>query len=53
MVQDRDLPPVVVDPDRMAQVLGNLVSNALRYTPDAGKSPLSPPGWQKEKSSLR
>ena len=25
-----------VDPERMAQVLGNLVSNALRYTPDGG-----------------
>lgn len=28
-----DLPLVLVDPERMAQVLGNLVSNALRYTP--------------------
>ena len=27
------LPPVNVDPERFAQVLGNLVSNALRYTP--------------------
>lgn len=30
---DDDLPLVLVDPERMAQVLGNLVSNALRYTP--------------------
>ncbi len=37
----RDLPPVMVDPDRMAQVLGNLVSNALRYTPAAGQITLS------------
>jgi signal transduction histidine kinase len=30
------LPPVMVDPQRMAQVLSNLVSNALRYTPPGG-----------------
>lgn len=28
-----DLPMVRMDPDRMAQALGNLVSNAVRYTP--------------------
>ena len=31
------LPDLVVDPDRMIQVLGNLVSNALRYTPEGGQ----------------
>jgi signal transduction histidine kinase len=32
-----NLPPVEADPERMAQVLGNLMSNALRYTPEGGQ----------------
>ncbi len=36
-----DLPDVVADPDRMAQVLDNLVANALRYTPENGRIQLS------------
>ncbi|MEW6320135.1 MAG: response regulator [Acidobacteriota bacterium] len=28
-----DLPPVVVDPDRMVQVIVNLLSNAVKFTP--------------------
>lgn len=36
-----DLPDVEVDVERMAQVLGNLMSNALRYTPARGKITLS------------
>ncbi|MGB1251582.1 MAG: sensor histidine kinase [Candidatus Promineifilaceae bacterium] len=35
------LPHVDVDPDRIAQVLDNLVSNALRYTPKHGAINLS------------
>jgi len=31
-----DLPSIMVDTDRMTQVLNNLVSNALRYTPADG-----------------
>ena len=31
------LPTFYADPDRMAQLLDNLVSNALRYTPEGGK----------------
>ena len=36
-----DLPPVNVDAERMAQVLGNLVTNALRHTPAGGQISLS------------
>jgi signal transduction histidine kinase len=31
------LPPLLVDPQRLGQVLGNLVSNALRHTPPGGR----------------
>jgi two-component system, OmpR family, sensor histidine kinase BaeS len=36
-----DLPEVLADPDRIAQVLGNLLSNALHHTPDGGKITVS------------
>lgn len=38
---ESNLPEVRVDPERMAQVLHNLVSNALRYTPQGGSIVLS------------
>ena len=36
VVTGANLPEVEVDPERMAQVLSNLLSNALRYTPVGG-----------------
>ncbi len=32
-----DLPQVKIDPGRMSQVLGNVLDNALRHTPEGGK----------------
>ncbi len=34
---DADLPELYADPQRISQVLGNLVSNALRHTPAGGR----------------
>jgi two-component system OmpR family sensor kinase/two-component system sensor histidine kinase BaeS len=36
-----DLPPVQADAQRVGQVIGNLVSNALRYVPSGGRVTLS------------
>ena len=36
-----DLPEIQADPDRMAQVLGNLVSNALQHSPQGSRIQLS------------
>lgn len=33
---EENLPEIEIDVERMAQVLGNLMSNALRYTPEEG-----------------
>ena len=35
------LPDIGLDPDRMAQVFGNLITNSLRYTPEGGKITLA------------
>ena len=37
----KDLPNIFVDEDRMVQVLGNLVINAIRYTPEGGQVTLA------------
>ncbi len=36
IIEEPDLPLVDIDPERMTQVLGNLVSNALRHTSSNG-----------------
>jgi len=36
-----DLPTLEIDPDRLAQALGNIVSNAIKYTPPGGEVSLS------------
>jgi signal transduction histidine kinase len=36
-----DLPSIHADPERLAQVLGNLTGNALRYTPEGGRITLA------------
>jgi two-component system sensor histidine kinase BaeS len=41
---DRALPPVSVDADRLGEVLGNLLGNALRHTPGGGRVQVSAHG---------
>ena len=36
-VRPGELPPVLADPDRLVQVLTNLVSNAVKYSPGGGQ----------------
>ena len=36
-----DLPEVLIDTERLAQALGNLLSNAIRYTPSEGRVAVS------------
>ena len=38
---DTNIPQVEVDPDRMNQVLANLITNSIRYTPENGKIVIS------------
>ena len=42
----QDLPSVWADPDRVTQVLHNLLANALRYTPEGGLVTIS--AWRAE-----
>jgi len=44
----RALPPVMADPDRVAQVLTNLIVNACQYTPNGGDIVLSANVWDDE-----
>lgn len=41
---DADLPDVDADPERIGQVLGNLLDNALRHTPRGGRVQVSAAG---------
>jgi signal transduction histidine kinase len=38
---DPRLPPVAVDPDKIRQVLANLLDNAVKYSPDGGRVELA------------
>jgi signal transduction histidine kinase len=44
VVAGDSLPPVAVDPERIGQALGNLLNNAVTYTPAGGKVTLSAAG---------
>jgi len=41
---DRRLPSVDVDPDRIAEVLANILDNALRHTPTGGRAEVAAAG---------
>ncbi len=43
-----DLPTVMMDPDRMAQAVGNVLSNAVKYTPKDGRVDVAAGATEKE-----
>ncbi len=47
-----NLPPVQADPDRVRQVLHNLLTNALRYTPEGGQVEILVEGKKSGQASL-
>lgn len=47
-----DLPVIEIDVERMVQVMGNLVGNALRYTPSGGEIVLSAAVTQDDKVKI-
>ena len=49
---DQDLPEVRLDPTRMAQAVGNLLGNAVKYTPPGGTVTLQV-GSEKHELSIR
>ena len=47
-----ELPTLAIDPDRLGQAVGNLVSNAIKYTPEQGTVTVSA-GHEREMAWIR